>query len=470
MATTSTSATTSATAATVGGVVVANPNVPPLEEVSADTAAPKPPRENPYKDFEKDFLQFTFDEPFLSSISSHIIKVEDWNKPTAYVAVSDMSVDKSNPSYRLVMGHNPEFMAKHTTRQRQGIIMHEMFHVALKHLTNRNTLDKKLAKMHNFATDLAINSLIGKARLPTSALIPGQIFHDAEGKPISSEVSELIKSLPTNQSSEFYFERLREFAEEQKKKNPGGDPFAGAGTLDDHDMWDNMPADVQEEFENHIRNILQDAVNDADRKNQWGTIPHDMREMIRKSLSREVDWRSILRAFIGRVRSQDRESTIKRINKKLPYIFPGVKRTFISNFACFVDQSGSMSNEDISLLFGEMEGLAKHVEIDCFNFDTEIDVKSHFKWKRGKKYPELKRTKCGGTDFNCIANFCNNPKTPHWDGIIILTDGYAPTMSMIRGSKILWVVTPTGTKEYIREGDLVIKMTKDDKLKKFGKK
>jgi len=452
------------------GVVVTQQLSAETDKTEEEGAEGAIPRENPYKDFEKDFLQFTFDEPFLSSISRHIIKQEDWKKPTAYVGVSDMALDRKNPSYRMVMGYNPKFMAGLSGRQRQGIISHEMFHVALKHLTQRNTHDKNLARMHNIATDLAINSLIGKARLPQAALIPGQVFHDHEGKPIKSEVSDLIRSLPTNQSSEFYFEKIREFAEEQKKKKPNDDPFAGVGPIDDHDMWDNMPADVQEEFENHIRNILQDAVNEADRTNQWGTLPHDMRDMIRKSLSREVDWRSILRAFIGRVRSQDRESTIKRINKKLPYIFPGVKRTFISNFACFIDQSGSMANEDIALLFGEMEGLAKHVEIDCFNFDTEIDLASSFKWKKGKRFPELKRTKCGGTSFDCIAEYCNNPKTPHWDGIIILSDGYAPTMPMIRGSKVLWVITPTGTREYIREGDLVIKMTKDDKLKKFARK
>lgn len=445
---------------------------PALEEVSGDIKKNESnePKENPYKDFEKDFLQFSFDEPFLSSISRHILKVVDYKVPTAYVGIKDMSLEKGNPSHKLVMGHNPNFMVKHSSRQRQGIIMHEMYHVALKHLTNRNTLDQKLSRMHNIATDLSINSLIGKARLPVSALVPGQIFHDAEGKPIASEVSNLIKSLPTNQSSEFYFEKLREFSEEQKKKDPGGDPFAGAGTLDDHDMWDNMPSDVQEEFENHIRNILQDAVNQADRTNQWGTISNDLRESIRKSLSKEIDWRSIVRSFIGRIRSQERESTIKRINKKVPYIFPGVKRKYISNFACFVDQSGSMSNEDISLLFGEMENLAKQIEIDCYNFDTKIDFDSNFKWKKGTRYPELKRTKCGGTDFNAISEFCNDRKSPNWDGIIILTDGYAPTMNMIRGTKVLWVITPTGTKECMREGDLVVKMTKDDTVKKFSKK
>lgn len=439
-------------------------------ETSSDEKETPQVRINPYKDFEKDFLQLSFEEPFLSSISMHILKQEDWKMPTAYVGVADMSVNKAQSSYRLVMGYNPEFMAKWSSRQRQGIIMHELFHVAMKHLTERNIFDKKLAQMHNIATDLAINSLITSARLPDVCLIPGQIFHDHEGKAIKSDVSDLIKSLPKHQSSEFYFQKLKEFNDEQKKKNPEGDPFAGVGTMDDHGMWGDIPADVQEEFENHIKNILEDSVKEADRSNQWGTIPHEMRDIIRKSLAKEVDWRSIIKAFLGRVRSQDRESTVKRINKKLPYIFPGVKRKFHSKFGCFIDQSGSVSDSDVAMLFTEMQNLAKHVELDVYNFDTEIDVNSHFVWKKGKQFEDWKRTRCGGTDFNAVANFCNDSKTPHWDGIIMLTDGYAPTMSMIRGSKVLWVITPTGSKEAIRGGDLVVQMTNDNKEKKFARK
>ena len=110
------------------------------QAVEETAKEPQAPRISPYKDFEKDFLQLSFDEPFLSSISMHIIKQEDWTKPTAYVGVEDLSVTKANSSYRLVMGYNPEFMAKYSSRQRQGVIMHELFHVAMKHLTERNVL------------------------------------------------------------------------------------------------------------------------------------------------------------------------------------------------------------------------------------------------------------------------------------------------------------------------------------------
>ena len=83
---------------------------------SAEKKKVEIPLENPYKDFEKDMLQLTFDEPFLTSISMHILKQFDYEKPTAYVGVSDMSIEAGQTSYRLVMGVNPTFMAQYPSR------------------------------------------------------------------------------------------------------------------------------------------------------------------------------------------------------------------------------------------------------------------------------------------------------------------------------------------------------------------
>jgi predicted metal-dependent peptidase len=69
------------------------------------------------------------------------------------------------------------------------------------------------------------------------------------------------------------------------------------------------------------------------------------------------------------------------------------------------------------------------------------------------------RTRCGGTDFDAVAKFVNDTKNRgRWSGIIILTDGYAPTMSAVNGAKVLWVVTPSGTMDHVRPGDLACKM------------
>ena len=185
-------------------------------------------------------------------------------------------------------------------------------------------------------------------------------------------------------------------------------------------------------------------------------------------LSREIDWRSVVKNFIGRCRTQERSSTIRRVNKKMPYIHPGVRRPMRAKFACFIDQSGSMSDYDISMLFGELEGFAKETELDVYHFDTEIDEGSHTVWKKSSPFPKAHRTRSGGTDFQCVANFCNKPENRgRWSGVVILTDGYAAVMGNIVGAKVLWVITEGGTKNIVRKGDLAVQMKKTRKFESY---
>jgi len=214
--------------------------------------------------------------------------------------------------------------------------------------------------------------------------------------------------------------------------------------------------------------MIEKGVLNADRSNDWGSIPQEIREAIRRLVSHEVDWRSVVRNFIGRCRTMDRNSTIRKINKKLPYMFPGVKRPLRAKFVVFIDQSSSMSDEDIAMLFGELENFAQETELDVYHFDTQIDLNSHTVWKKGKAFPAVHRTRSGGTDFGCIAKFCNDPKNRgDWSGVVVLTDGYADTMPVVVGSRVLWVITETGTMNAVRPGDLAVQMKVSKTFKSF---
>lgn len=417
-------------------------------------------------EFDGVFSHLFFNEPFLGSVSLRITKKADFSCPTAYVAVR-----RNGHSPELVMGFNPIFFRELRKEQKEGVACHEFYHVVFQHLFGRtvHSVDKNIHRLHNYATDMAINSILGKNRLPEFALMPGVTPKDYDGKPLDTHVAKAIGDAPLMESSEYYFKLLREAYkkdQEQDKKNGGdGNIEIQISTLDDHDQWgdgdgDDIPEELRDEISNKIKEAIEKGVMNADRSNQWGSTPHKIQEEIRKLIAREVDWRSVLRNFIGRVRSSERSSTVKKINKKMPYIFPGVKRKTISKFACFVDQSGSMSDDDIIMLFAELESLNREIEIDVYHFDTEIDVENKMVWKKGQAAPKRLRTRCGGTDFNAIANYCNDPRTPKYDGVVILTDGYADKMGAIRQAKVLWVITETGTMGTVRPGDLAVQMKK----------
>lgn len=401
------------------------------------------------REFEHDFLQVYLREPFLGGVSLGISKGPDPKCGTAYIGLN-------LETQELFMGYNPYFFRSMTPQEREGVIIHEFYHVVLQHLFERNVTDKNYAQAWNIATDLAINSIIVQAsenKLPDFALVPGRV----PSKMKSPKLIEFIKKVQTMASSEFYFEGVKEVLEEMEKDGEGQGEM-GMGTLDDHSGWGNIPEGLKDQIRDKVRGMLESAVNRADSRNSWGSVPQSMQAEIRKNLTHEVDWRSVLRLFFGTARSMERISSIKKMSKKLPGILPGVKRGTVARFAAFVDQSGSMSDEDVALAFSEIQGASKEAEIDVFNFDTEIDEDSHKVWKRGKSFP-WGRTRCGGTDFNAVAEFVNNPKNnSRWSGVIILTDGYAPTMSYVKRAKVLWVITPSGTVSVTRPGDLIVQL------------
>lgn len=403
------------------------------------------------REFEPEFLGVFLHEPFLGTISLALDKRPDVKCRTAYVGVN-----KDN--YELKMGYNPYFFRSLTAEERQGVIIHELYHIVAGHLFERNVTDSKYGMAWNISTDLAINSMIGHDRLPDSALIPGRV----PSKCKDQKLLNFIKNVQPMQAGEFYFEGVKKIMEENEKENGDGG-FGGADTLDDHGGWGDIPQDVQDEIQDKFRGMLERAVNNADSKASWGTVPAEMQANIRKYLKHEVDWREVMKQFFGNARSMTRKSTMKKLSKKAPYMLPGCKRGTVAKFAFFIDQSGSMSDDDVCLCFAEVEGASKETNIDVYNFDTEIDVKSHRVWKRGAGF-QWGRTRCGGTDFDAVQRFVNSPENRgRWSGVVILTDGYAPTMGAVVGAKILWIVTPGGTREHIREGDLLVQLQKPEK-------
>lgn len=417
-------------------------------------------------EFNYDFVNVYMEQPFLGVVSMEITKLADEGAPTAY-----MGARKEDKDYELVLGYNPDFFRSLTPKERQGVICHELYHLIFQHVTHRTVIDKRMSQLWNVATDLAINSIIGQGNLPQFCLFPGKrptkkdpktgAITDAGDK----DLCDFIEKAPALQASDFYFEKMKEIIDNRKGGGDGeGDPTGGMATLDDHDGWGDLPPEIEEQIAERMRDLIEKAVRHCDNTSkQWGSIPQEIQEMIRKMISREIDWRSIIKNFIGRCRSSDRTSTVRRLNKKAMYMLPGARRKQYANFACFIDQSGSMSDTDIAMLFAEMEGLAKEVSIDVFHFDTEVDEKSQTKWSKGRPCPKAHRTRCGGTDFDAVKNYCNRAENRgKWSGVIILTDGYAPVMGQIVGSRVLWVITESGTMDTVRPGDLACKMKSAD--------
>jgi predicted metal-dependent peptidase len=126
-----------------------------------------------------------------------------------------------------------------------------------------------------------------------------------------------------------------------------------------------------------------------------------------------------------------------------------------------MDQSASVSSEDVSLLFGELNNLAKKVSFTLFPFDTQVDEDAAIVWRKGKKVPPH-RSRSGGTSFHAVQKHFND-NTDRFDGMIVLTDGECSDPGPSRKRRA-WVIVPN-RKLYFdpHPSDIVINMDRKEK-------
>ena len=416
---------------------------------------------------DRHLISFLQDTPFFAELSRHIRKTPTDSMPTAAVAFDPKFDD-------ITLYWNPEFFSGMDDKEIRGVLTHEFYHLIFRHLTERR---KTPAKMWNVATDLAINSIISghnNMALPDGCLMPGAFPKAPEGREWTKEekdampIAQLIANFPKDQASEWYYEKLKDKVEEEKKKGNGsgsGDPMGDMDSFDDHTAWDDIPEEMKEMVAGKVAAAVEKATKHADgQANGWGNIPAELRDAIRRSVTNIVDWRSVLRQFIGNIARGERSTTIKRINKRFPYIHPGTKRGHVAKLLIAIDQSGSVDDGQLALFFSELSSLTKKVSVTVLPFDCAADLRDAFEWKKGSKIA-AQRVRGGGTDFNAPTKVVNDPKNRgKWDGMLILTDGECskPTSSRVKRG---WVVSP-GRKLEFATDELTI--TLDPTPKKSG--
>tara|TARA_R100001510_G_scaffold52506_1_gene53262 strand:- start:325 stop:1548 length:1224 start_codon:yes stop_codon:yes gene_type:complete len=357
------------------------------------------------------------EEPFFASFSRRIQK-----RPSRDIPTAGVRVDKATQQFEML--YNPDFFAALSDEFIVGVLKHEFYHIILGHVTLRKP-ESGLKKIDNIAMDLAINSYLAR-ELPTEKN-PGPPIN---GSPMKACIpgEGPFKDLPSHMSYEWYLEALKDMSEQQGAGEPedGEGNFGGMDSLDNHDDFgdgsspgDPSDAIAKERLKQHIKNAVQEA---ASKPNGWGTIPADMRELIKKSYSSTIDWRAVLRYFVKTSERSDRRSTPRRINRRFPKIHPGKRIRRHAKIAISIDQSGSVDDNMLSLFFAELNKLSELASFTIIPFDTRVNEDLIYVWKKGETR-DWERVMCGGTDFNPPTKYVNEKK---FDGHIILTDLMAP--------------------------------------------
>ena len=344
------------------------------------------------------------DEPFFSAISRRVNKSASRALPTAGV-----TVDKDTLQFKML--YNPDFFKDMEENKIKGVLMHEFYHLIFKHVTSRKP-ENVPHLVWNIAGDLAINSMIGADNLPEGCCIPG-------GKQ--------FEDYPMGKTAEFYLEMMKD--DEQFGDGKGGfkdfDGQSGSdfGNFDDHGGWGELTDHERQMVEERAKDIMEKAAKEANNSGRgWGSVSSGIKREIMERLKTRVDWKKVLRAFVGAAQRADKSNTMRRINRRFPYIHAGRKVNRVANIAISIDQSGSVSDAELNAFFNELNKLSELATFTVIPFDTKVAEDKVYTWRKGEKR-KWERVMYGGTCFNAPTDYVNKG---NFDGHIVLTDLQAP--------------------------------------------
>ncbi|SEN24068.1 Predicted metal-dependent peptidase [Prevotella sp. ne3005] len=175
---------------------------------------------------------------------------------------------------------------------------------------------------------------------------------------------------------------------------------------------------------------------------QWGSLPGDMVELIKKAAEGKIDYRGALRTFRSSILSQKRRLTRMRPSRRFGFEQMGSHYDFTTRLLIAIDTSGSVDSDILGRYFRIITTFFKYgiQEIDVLMFDHEVQGMPIKLDEAKKNKQEFKVKGRGGTDFQAPVDYVK--ENPNYDGLIIITDGYAPTPEVppFLRTKLLWVI------------------------------
>ena len=317
---------------------------------------------------------------------------------------------------------NMDFLKSLNSSEQNALMLHEVLHMALLHVTRRQNRDPKI---WNIAADIVVNDLILRNtsfRLPKGAIID-KTYRD--------------------KSVEFIYESLLKNNKYKKHKSYIQD-LKDSGTNDNSSQADGM--EIESYWKDKIQVIKNsDMVNNSDKfgSNTTGGLPDGMDREVENILEPEVNWRHALWKYVGRTPA-DFDELDRRFLYRGLYL-EGLMTEALEVSVC-VDTSGSVSRDLIDQFVAEINGILKsypHVKCDFFFCDCELS--GPFKISSPEEIPVLKGG--GGTSFVPFFKYLEKNNENHMGShkvSIYLTDGYEEFPKFVPKDPVMWLVSADG--------------------------
>ena len=316
-------------------------------------------------------------------------------------------------SGRRKLEYNPEIVVEMSDDALEEALRAEAVRLLLKH-----PYERRPDGCSQQAMGLGSNLVIGdNYSHPRFHIETPQDFNLKRGMSFEWYAREIEKQQDSSSSDDSY---------DPENESPNGG--VGTGNSDKHrdlaELWDEDDMTVQ-----LINGIISST-------KQWGSIPGDLAELLTSSLRAKINWRNIFAGFRASIISSKRKLTRMRPNRRTGFDNMGSVRRFDTKLLVAVDVSGSISTESLQYFYGVINSAFRYgfESIDVIQFDHGIRAVHNLK-KVVKDVAILGR---GGTSFQEPIDYAHENG---YDGLVMLTDGYAPPPTIPDGFKtgLLWV-------------------------------
>lgn len=405
--------------------------------------------------------------PFFSYLIEHLNFVESESVPTVGVNTKAQCF------------YNAKFVDSLESGQLDGVLAHEVMHLALKHLErgkNRMIMING-DSLWNIAIDISINHILVENgfSLPSCGLIP-------QGGSI--EVYGIkIENIPGKSSEEIYEELkagLKKMIAKSGKKGKNksdsentmtvnGFPDGEGKGFDEH-SWDGESEsgstgegegesagsgegkEISEKIaDKNWEKIIAEAYHHA---KLIGKTPAGFEREIENLHKHKLNWRAILRKTVASKLPYD--LTYRRPNKK--YLWGDIYQPSFTGeqikVVCSIDTSGSMSQKDLTDIVSELLGIARsfsQVEFRLLTHDTDVHDDILISYNQEQKLKTIQVHGGGGTshvplykhiqanrygkETKLLISFTDGysefpERRPDVDTIFILTGGHCPRENM----------------------------------------
>lgn len=317
--------------------------------------------------------------------------------------------------------YGAEFIKPMNRKQLRYLVLHENFHVALKHCILFRDWTKRAPQLTNIAQDFVVNALIEEldpefkfVERPTQSLC---IDDKYKGWSFPQVFNDLLKDATIVEVYE---------------------------PLDEH---------ATDDGEGEVRDVaaeekLGKQIDDANRQGEM--IARKLagkegggRDIFGLAKERITNWRDPLQDFIQSVCAGDENSRFCPPNKRLlasGFVMPSHFSETVGELIIACDTSGSMTSY-YPIVFGEVARICQHVKpekVRMLWWDTSVCGDQEFKPDQYEQIASLMKPKGGGgTTPEVVVQYINKKKIDA-KAIVWLSDGYLGCQDPVTPMPSLW--------------------------------